>query len=281
MDITFWGIRGSIATSGPEFARFGGNTTCLEVTRGTQRIILDAGTGLRALGDKLLREAKLLGQRIRATFFFSHLHWDHIQGFPFFAPAFRPDTSLELFGARDAATGASLEEALRRQMLPPSFPVPLSVMAAEKSFHDLASGQSVERGPFVVRARALCHPQGSLGYRIDAGGKSFCFATDVEHNSEGIDEAILDLARGVDLLAYDAQYTVAEYEGREGPPRKGWGHSTYVAAAEIAQAAGAKALALIHHDPTHDDRVVEAIEREAKLLFPACFAAREGQTVRL
>lgn len=108
-----------------------------------------------------------------------------------------------------------------------------------------------------------------------------CFATDVEHRADGIDEAILDLARGVDLLIYDAQYTVEEYEGRSGPPRKGWGHSTYVAAADIARAAGAKQLALFHHDPMHDDGMVEAIEREARVLFPASFAAREGLTVRL
>ncbi|MCC7385376.1 MAG: MBL fold metallo-hydrolase [Deltaproteobacteria bacterium] len=280
MEITFWGVRGSIATSGPAFARFGGNTTCIEVACDRDRLILDAGTGLRALGDKLCREAKMLGRRIAATFFFSHLHWDHIQGFPFFAPAFRPDTALSLYGSRDALCGG-LEDALARQMQPPSFPVPLSAMAAEKQFHNIQSGDGIERGPFLVKTRALCHPQGSLGYRIEVGGKRFCFATDVEHRTDGIDEAILELARDVDLLVYDAQYTVAEYEGREGPPRKGWGHSTYVAAAEIAKAAGVKALALTHHDPTHDDAIVEAIESEAKALFPNTFAAREGLTVRL
>lgn len=281
MEITFWGVRGSIATSGPQFARIGGNTTCLEVQHDGERLILDAGTGLRGLGEKLIAEARALGRRIKATFLFSHLHWDHIQGFPFFAPGFRPDTELALYGPRDESGLSGLEEALARQMQPPSFPVPLAAMASKKEFFTLQCGDVLGSGPFDVKTRALCHPQGSLGYRIEAGGRSFCFATDVEHRSDGIDPAILELARGVDLLVYDAQYTVEEYEGRHGPSRKGWGHSTYVAAAEIARAAGAKNLALFHHDPMHDDALVEAIEREAKAIFPASFAAREGATVRL
>lgn len=280
MDITFWGIRGSIAVSGPDFARFGGNTTCIEVAHDGERLILDAGTGLRALGEKLLAEARVLGRRIATTFLFSHLHWDHIQGFPFFGPAFRPDVELELFGPCDD-DGVGLREALARQMQPPSFPVPLSAMASHKTFHTLTSGDVLARRGFEVKTRALVHPQGSLGYRIEAGGKSFCFATDVEHRADGIDDAILELARDVDLLVYDAQYTVPEYEGVGGPSRKGWGHSTYVAATEIARASGAKALGLIHHDPTHGDAVVEAIEHEARALFPATFAAREGTTIRL
>ena len=154
-------------------------------------------------------------------------------------------------------------------------------MASHKTFHTLTSGDVLARRGFEVKTRALVHPQGSLGYRIEAGGKSFCFATDVEHRADGIDEAILELARDVDLLVYDAQYTVPEYEGVGGPSRKGWGHSTYVAATEIARASGAKALGLIHHDPTHGDAVVEAIEHEARALFPATFAAREGTTIRL
>lgn len=280
MEITFWGIRGSIAVSGPEFARFGGNTTCIEVAHEGERLILDAGTGLRALGEKLLAEAKVLGRRVAATFLFSHLHWDHIQGFPFFGPAFRPDVDLELFGPADD-DGVGLAEALARQMQPPSFPVPLTAMGARKTFHTISSGDRLERRGFEVKTRALSHPQGSLGYRVEVGGKSFCFATDVEHRADGIDDAILELARDVDLLVYDAQYTVPEYEGTVGPSRKGWGHSTYVAACEIARASGAKSLGLIHHDPTHGDAVIEAIEHEARALFPACFAAREGTSIRL
>lgn len=271
MRITFWGVRGSIATSGPEFVGFGGNTTCIEVEHGDERIILDAGTGLRALGQKMVKEARALGRPIAASFFFSHLHWDHIQGFPFFAPAFLPDTQLRLFDPTADQGGMNLAETLARQMQPPTFPVPLGAMPAKMEFASIKNGDVVQEGSFLVKARALCHPQGSLGYRIEANGRSFCFATDTEHHGRDLDEGVLELARGVDLFAYDAQYTDAEYEGR-----KGWGHSTYSEAARLARAAGVGRLLLIHHDPTHGDDVVEAIEREARSLFPATRAAREG-----
>ncbi len=273
MKLTFWGVRGSIATSGPEFSRIGGNTTCLEVTHGGARLILDAGTGLRALGTRLCAEARENGGGVEASFLFSHLHWDHVQGFPFFAPAFMPSTKLSLYGPCDER-GVGLEQVLSQQMQPPSFPVPLSAMAAEKTFTAIGSGSELAIGPFEVHMRALCHPQGSLGFRIEAGGRSLCFATDTEHDDKEIDPSILELARGVDLLVFDAQYTEEEYRGR-----KGWGHSTYVTAALIACAAGAGRLALFHHDPAHDDDAVEAIERDARGIFGSTFAAREGLTV--
>ena len=278
MKVTFWGVRGSIATSGPEFHRIGGNTTCLEVEAGGERLVLDAGTGLRPLGQKLAAEARERQGRVCATFLFTHLHWDHIQGFPFFGPGFVPGTELRLLGPGEG--GSSLEHALSEQMRPPSFPVPLEAMAAEKRFETLSDGAELELGAVKVKARALCHPQGSLGYRIEAGGASFCFATDTEALPGGeVDPALLELARDVDLLVYDAQYTPDEYAGKAGPPRKGWGHSTYVDAARIAKACGAKRLGLFHHDPTHGDDLVEAMERDARTIFPAAFACREGLTV--
>lgn len=270
MKITFWGVRGSIATSGPSFAAYGGNTTCLEIEHGGERLVFDAGTGVRALGQKMMQEA---GEK-KATFFFTHLHWDHIQGFPFFTPAFLPDTLLDLHGPIDEDGVKTLRDALDAQMRPPCFPVPLDAMASTMSFSTVASGHAVATGPFEVSMRALSHPQGSLGYRIEAGGRSVCFATDVEHREDGIDEAILALAKDVDLLIYDAQYTEEEYASR-----KGWGHSTYVAATEIAKAAGAKQLALTHHDPAHDDAMVAKMEADAKTLFVNTFAAREGLSI--
>jgi phosphoribosyl 1,2-cyclic phosphodiesterase len=277
MRITFWGVRGSIATSGPEFARFGGHTTCVEVEAKGARIILDAGTGLRALGQKMIEKAPLFRRPIEATFFFSHLHWDHIQGFPFFGPAFLPDARFRMYGPKAEHGENALHRALDAQMRPPTFPVPLGAMPSKKEFLTIESGEAIEIGPFVVTARALAHPQGSLGYRIEAGKKAFCFATDTEQESgKEIDDAILSLAKGADLFAFDAQYTEGEYA-----VKKGWGHSTYVAAAEIAEASCAKRLALIHHDPTHSDEVVEKIERETQALFPAGLAAREGMVVDL
>jgi len=275
MRVTFWGVRGSIATSGLAFAKFGGNTTCLEIEAGGQRLIIDAGTGIRGLGRKLSQESRMLGRPSSTHLLFTHLHWDHIQGFPFFEPGFARDARLFLYGP-DLEAGGSLEGALDAQMQPPSFPIGLDAMAAEKRFYTLASGDAFRVEHVEVRCRALSHPQGCFGYRIEAGGRSICFATDVEHPDDGsVDEALVELARDVDLLIYDAQFTPAEYEGREGPSRKGWGHSTYVAAAQAARAAGARRLVLTHHDPTHDDATVEAIEREAQSLFTACRAARE------
>lgn len=280
MQLTFWGVRGSIAVSGPSFAEFGGNTTCLEVSAGGQRLILDAGTGLRALGQKMMRDAATKKDHVQATLLFSHLHWDHIQGFPFFTPAFLPQTQLSLYGPIDEDGTTTLKGALSRQMLPPHFPVTLDAMAAQKRFETVRSGDRLGIGPFEIRTRALCHPQGSLGYRIEADGASLCFATDTEHHADGtIDEALLDLAQNVDLLVYDAQYTEQEYAGGPGPSRKGWGHSTHVAATRIAKAVGAKALVLFHHDPMHDDAMIGAMEADARTLFATALAAREGLTL--
>ena len=149
-------------------------------------------------------------------------------------------------------------------------------------FHTIKDGDELMLNGFRVRTRRLCHPQGSLGFRIEAGGRSVCFATDTEHNSDGsVDDALLDLACDVDLLIYDAQYTEAEYDGRDGngPSRRGWGHSTYVAATRVARATGAKRLVLTHHDPGHDDAMMEKIEADARTLFPACRAARETMPI--
>jgi len=280
MRITFWGVRGSIATSGPEFARYGGNTTCVEVEAGGARLVLDAGTGLRPLGQKLLAEAKEQGRAVQATMLFSHLHWDHIQGFPFFSPAFLPATELELFGPGE--DGMGLQASLEKQMCPPNFPVPLGAMGSRRAFHTIGDGSELRVGDALVKARALVHPQGSLGYRIEADGAVFCFATDTEHLPGGeVDPALRELADGADLLVYDAQYTTDEYEGRAGPSRKGWGHSTVEEAVLIARACGVKGLGLFHHDPTHDDVMLQSMERDARVGFGGAFACREGLTVSL
>lgn len=280
MKVTFWGVRGSVGTSGPHVARIGGNTTCLEIEHGGERIIIDAGTGVRPLGDKLFAEAAERGGPVVTNLLFTHLHWDHIQGFPFFGPAFVPGNHLSLYGPREG--DFTLEATLRRQMRPPSFPVPLEIMGADMSFTTVDHGDTFEIGPFTVTALGLDHPQGCLGYRIAAGNATLCFATDTEHREDGaLGDAILHLARDVDLLIHDGQYTQAEYDGRVGPPRKGWGHSTHTAAADIARAVGARGLALFHHDPSHDDDTVEAMAREVWDRFHGAIPAREGLTLEL
>jgi len=271
----------------------GGNTTCLEFREGRERIIIDAGTGIRGLGEQLTAEARARGEQVKAQLFFTHLHWDHIQGFPFFAPAYFPGTELKLYGPSDlpgkgselpeSAGKTQLEVTLDKQMRPPSFPVPLAAMASQRQYTDLEDQDRLQLGPFEILTRRLDHPQGCLGYRIEAGGRSVCFATDTEHAEDGQpSDALRELAEGVDLMIYDAQFTPDEYEGRgPGPSRRGWGHSTHEIAARFAAACGARALALFHHDPGHDDRFVERMERDARSIFPWSGAAREGVSLNL
>lgn len=287
MKVRFWGVRGSVASAGPQTRKVGGNTTCVEIESGGRRLILDAGTGIRGLGDSLMAEALERGEPVRAHLLFSHLHWDHVQGFPFFSPAYVSGTELTLHGfgpgpsAGEEGAGG-LEATLSRQMTAPNFPVPLEAMGAQMTFGRIADRTYLELGPFEVLCRRLVHPQGCLGFRIEAEGHSVCFATDTEQREgRDIDPALLELARDVDLLILDAQYTPDEYAGRVGPPRQGWGHSTHRVAAQVAKACGARALALFHHDPGHDDAFVEAMERDARADFSWTRAAREGEEVVL
>lgn len=274
--IAFWGVRGSIPTPGPGTVEVGGNTSCIEVRCGPELIILDGGTGLRGLGDSL-REAG----PVTAHLFFSHVHWDHIQGFPFFAPAFVAGNVIELYGATNV-TG-TLEETLAGQMNFPNFPVRLNHMGARMTFHDIDDGQviALSGGAVVVRTAKLNHPQGVLAYRIEHAGRAAVYATDTEHY-ETIDDKLVDLARGADVLVYDSQYTPEEYEGRDGKGSKvGWGHSTMVEGAKVAKAAGVGRLVLFHHDPGQDDAAVREKERRAQQHFPATSAAREGMVIDL
>jgi phosphoribosyl 1,2-cyclic phosphodiesterase len=235
-----------------------------------QVIIFDGGTGLRVLGDQLMKELP-----IRASMFFSHVHWDHIQGFPFFTPALAPGNFFDLYGGKNVT--ATLSETLSGQMNFPNFPLTLEQMASEMVFHEFEDGQVVELlNGVTVRALPLRHPNGCYGYRLEYGGKAITYCTDTEH-SDKPDENVLELAKGAELFIYDAQYTPEEYIGEQGGlSRVGWGHSTYEVGAELAKTAGAKRLVLFHHDPSHDDEAINNIERRCRELFPKTEAAREG-----
>lgn len=276
MEIKFWGVRGSVAVSGSQVAWVGGNTACLEVRHQGHRLILDAGTGIRGLGEAMMREGK--GQK--ATMVFSHLHWDHVQGFPFFTPAYVPGVELSLFGP--GADGAQqLRGVLDKQMQAPNFPVTMELMRSKMTFGSAHSGVSMEVGGMSVTPFELPHPQGCLGYRIDAGGKSFVYATDVELSLETLEPRYARYLEGVDALCLDGQYTPDEYSGKNGVSKKGWGHSTMMDAARIASAVNAKRLYLFHHDPAHNDDQVEKMAEAAREEFEACQPAREGVTVTL
>lgn len=274
MEVTFWGVRGSIASSSPAVARMGGNTPCLEVVSGEARLILDAGTGIRALGDALMRSSK----PVDATVLFSHLHWDHVQGFPFFTPAYLPSTQLKLVGPGPDGAEA-LRTVLEQQMLPPTFPVPLSTMRAQLHFAQALPGQPIQVGPFTITPFDAPHPNGCLGYHIAADGQRFVYMTDVEISLDTLTPEISRLVRGADVLVLDAQYTPQEYEGIGTHPRKGWGHSTCIDAAKIARHLGVKRLFLFHHDPAHNDDTVEDMAEAARAIFPASEPAREHKRV--
>ena len=273
--VRFWGVRGSIPTPGPETVGVGGNTSCLEVRCGDRLVIFDGGTGLRALGTLLMKNLP-----VKASMFFSHVHWDHIQGFPFFVPAFVPGNRFDIYGGKNLSS--TLAETLHGQMNFPNFPVTLDQMAATMVFHQFEDGQHVELGDDLkVKGLLLNHPGGSYGYRMEYNGKVLVYCTDTEHR-ENPDAHVLELAHNADLLIYDAQYTPEEYAGQEdGIPKKGWGHSTFVEAAKLAELAGASRVILFHHDPTQDDDAVAEKERRCRELFPKSDAAREGTVIEL
>lgn len=271
MTVKFWGVRGSIASPGPETARVGGNTSCVEVNVDGARIICDAGTGLRRLG------ATLAGAPLDATLLLSHLHWDHIQGLPFFAPLYAPATRLEVITGHG---GEDARDTLEQQMRAPNFPVDLRAVPAAISFRHARERQDLTVGAATVRAVKGNHPDGVFAYRVASNGRSVVYATDTEHYA-CVDPHLRELARGADVLIYDAQYLPDEYAGRSGPGRVGWGHSTWEAAVDLATAAEVGSLVLFHHDPTRGDAAVMAIESAARRRFGSTVAAVEGMTLEL
>jgi phosphoribosyl 1,2-cyclic phosphodiesterase len=263
-------VRGSVPAPGAKTRRYGGNTPCVEVRAGGRRIILDAGSGLRALGERL-RDA---GGPVEADFFFSHYHYDHLQGLPFFAPLAEPGNRFVFPGPR--REGRSVQDVLEGQMVPPYFPLTLDELArAEIEFRSIEPGGQFELGPVQLTTTELDHPGGTLGYRLEYRGRVLVYATDVEHTDRPA-ESLVDLARGADVLLHDAMYVDSEYE-----QRRGWGHSTWGGALATAQAAQVKTLVLFHHDPERDDRALEAVLKKVQKRFPSTIAAREGLTMRI
>ncbi len=272
--IKFWGARGSIPVPGPSTVKYGGNTSCIEVRAGAEILIFDAGTGLRLLGNKLLLEMPIV-----ARMFFTHLHWDHIQGFPFFAPAFIKGNRFDLFGAKKLFR--TLAETLEGQMNYPTFPVSLEDMASTINFHDLREKEAVACGDAVISNTQLNHPGGIYAYRVDFGGHAVVIATDTEHYS-CLDQKLVSLAESADILIYDTMYTPEDYEGSlEVPSKTGWGHSTWREGVKIAKAAGVRKLILFHHNPDYDDEMIQSTETEARREFNETVAAYEGLTLQL
>lgn len=268
--VRFWGVRGSIAVPGLGTARYGGNTSCLEVHCGKHLLIMDAGTGLRPLGASLAGNGKL-----DIDLFFTHTHFDHVNGLPFFVPMFMKGNSFHLW-AGHLKPQYTLKYVLGEMMLAPLFPVPLEVFQSTVCYHDFAAGETLTPRPGVtLRTAPLNHPNNATGYRIDFAGKSICYCTDTEHFPDRLDQNIVNLVRGADILIYDACYTDEEYA-----KFKGWGHSTWQAGARLSDAAGVKTYVIFHHDPSHDDAFMDKVAADAAAARPGTVVAREGLILR-
>jgi phosphoribosyl 1,2-cyclic phosphodiesterase len=269
--VKFWGVRGSIACPSPRHIAFGGNTSCIEVAMSGRRVIFDAGTGIRNLGHWLSKK-----NVHNATLMLSHTHWDHINGFPFFSPAFRKDHEFDIYAGHLSDTGG-IRSILSTQMAFPTFPVPLDKMGATFNFYDFRGGDTFKLAPDIkVRSAPLNHPAGATAYRLEHGGKSLCYVTDTEHVIGKPDEKVLGLIEGADLVIYDSTYTDKEFTSKIG-----WGHSTWEEGVRICRMANVKTLAIFHHDPEHEDPAMERIESDARHMWSGALVARENMRLHL
>jgi len=269
--VKFWGVRGSIATPSPDHIGVGGNTSCVEVACGGERIIFDAGTGIRLLGHWMMKR-----DDDHAHILLSHTHWDHINGFPFFEPAFTKGKTFNIMAGHVIDEGG-IKKVLGGQMSQPFFPVPLEAMHSQMRFEDFRAGDEfmLEKG-IRIRTAMLNHPNGATGYRVEYKGKSMCYITDTEHIPGKPDKTILSLIEGADLVIYDSTYTDEEFKSKIG-----WGHSTWQEGVRLCMAANVGKLAIFHHEPDHDDAFLEKIEKEAKAMWPNSFLARENMQIDL
>jgi phosphoribosyl 1,2-cyclic phosphodiesterase len=269
--VKFWGTRGSIPTPGKDTIKYGGNTLCVEIRCGETLIIIDGGTGLRLLGNELIKRPQPLSMYL----FFSHFHWDHIQGFPFFTPAFVKENVLNIYG--ESKMTASLEDTLSGQMFYPNFPIELKQLQATFKFNQIKPRDIIQLNSEVtVKTDRLNHPGGALSYRVEYNNKSLVYATDTEHLQNKLDENVIRQAHKSNVFIYDTTYTEEEYESKIG-----WGHSTYIEGCKIAREASVDKFILFHHDPSHNDDFINAIEKKAKKLFTNSYASFEGLEIVL
>ena len=274
MIIKFYGTRGSIPVSDREFMEFGGNTTCVFISgvdENADSAIMDAGTGIRKLGKEIAAGKINVGDRINLGF--THFHWDHIQGFPFFEPAYNPSSVIRIstLGERKIL---NLKDIFSTQMQSIYFPVQLDNMGAQMEFVKYDTSELVDEKGALVNVAEVQHPGGCIALRVEFKKKSVVFCTDVEHLN-GIDQNLVDLAMNVDVLIHEAQYTDEELE-----THKGWGHSSYSQAIEVAERCNVKQLIITHHDPDHNDEFLRKMEMRSQERFKDLVFARDGFEIK-
>jgi phosphoribosyl 1,2-cyclic phosphodiesterase len=270
--VKFWGVRGSIACPTPEHMLYGGNTSCIEVSDGHNRLILDAGTGLRALGQDVMQSSLSSG-----VLLFTHTHWDHICGFPFFTPFYLPGRHFRVMAGHLKDKGG-IQSVLASQMATPTFPVPLAALKATMHYEDFRFGDNLTDifPGLVARTGSINHPDGATGYRLEWHGKVVCYITDVEHEVGILDPTVMRLIDSADLVIYDCTYTDAQFADKIG-----WGHSTWQQGVRLCRAANAKQLAIFHHNPDHTDVIMAGIERDAKQVWDGAVVARDEMVLVL
>ena len=281
VNITFYGVRGSCPCSGDRYRRYGGNTSCLVIDiEGDEPLIVDLGTGLRAYGDVLQKEVRSLGTPMHATALLTHLHFDHILGIPFFGPLHDPGARLTVYGPGQPK--GTLKDALHAAVQPPVFPIHMEQFRGELITVDVGS-EDFSIGSAKVMARPVPHAGVTLGFRIEAEGRSVAYMSDHQAplDRRAIPEDVLEPCPGVDLLIHDGQYTDDEFSAKAD-----WGHSTAAYAVHVAAESGVKRLLLSHHDPSHTDRELDRILNQARRLPEAKLvedisSAHEAQSIDL
>ena len=272
VNVSFWGVRGSIPCCSPEYTEYGGNTSCVHIDLDGKTVILDAGSGLRMLGNRLAEQ-----NVTDIALLISHAHWDHICGFLFFAPLFKKDSRVKIYASLQQ-DGLLANEIFVRLMAPPFFPLPLDGLPSTPRFHDFRASEPFDLfdGQVRVETIALNHPNNATGYRLNYKGKSVSYISDHEHGTKEDFDKLAAFVKDSDMMIYDAMYTPEEY-----PNFKGWGHSTWEQAALLTRAANIGKTALFHHAPAHTDAMMREIEQKAKDFDFRLFAAKENMTVAL
>ena len=272
MIINFWGVRGSIPTPGKKFIKYGGNTSCVELSIENQVIIFDMGSGIKNLGDNLIKK------NIKEfNIFMSHFHYDHTCGLPFFKPAYNSKCSFTI----NAGIIPNKEKALailNKQICSPSFPITINDFKANVHFNDFVVGEDIYlmNDKIKIMSISLNHPDGAVGYRVQYENKSICYITDHEHLLDKKDINLIKFIDNTDVLIYDSTYQDEEFDNYIG-----WGHSTWQQGARIAKEANVENYFIFHHNPDNDDNVMETIEKKSKKIYNNIEVAKEGMSFSL